>query len=137
MVGNLTILLTLDAPNCSMVRFRPMNKPPLGSRYDAFPEHPLCGIDPAILEAARGVLRGAAEWKDVSEDMVEPIADAVVMALLPFLTVSCRHLNVTEPSYTGGNYGNYGTVRCKDCGAWKDDFSDGVSREDHVKNSRP
>lgn len=36
----------------------------------------------------------------------------------------CAHEHVTVPKYSGGNYGYYGYVRCLDCGAWKDDYSD-------------
>ena len=49
--------------------------------YAAYPDHPLHGINPEILECARTVLRGAAQWHDVDAEQAEPIADAVVMAL--------------------------------------------------------
>ena len=48
-------------------------------------DHPLKNVDPAILAAARLPLEAAVTWKDVHPDMAEPIADAVVMALLPWL----------------------------------------------------
>lgn len=55
------------------------------SRYDAFPDHPLCGVPDEILTAARAVMEGAVIWKDVAPDTAEPLADAVVMGLLPWL----------------------------------------------------
>lgn len=58
------------------------------SRYDAFPDHPLCGVPDEILAAARQELSSAAVWGDVRDDMVEPLADAVVMSLLPWLRYS-------------------------------------------------
>lgn len=57
------------------------------TRYDAYPDHPLCGVPQEILDAAREVMAGAAEWKDVDPEMVEPLADAVVAALRPWLPV--------------------------------------------------
>lgn len=51
------------------------------TRYDEYPEHPLYGVPQDVLDAARSVLDGAAEWKDVMQSMVEPLADAVVMRL--------------------------------------------------------
>jgi hypothetical protein len=51
--------------------------------YDA--GHPLHGIPAEVLQAARGVLTEAVAWKDVDADQAEPLADAVVMALLPWL----------------------------------------------------
>lgn len=56
-------------------RFRP-------DRYDDHPSHPLHNVDPRVLEVARSVLRSAAQAHDVDAEMAEPIADAVVMALL-------------------------------------------------------
>ena len=55
------------------------------SRYDAFPNHPLCGVPQEILDAARHVMSEAAASNDVDPDMVDPIADSVVMGLLPWL----------------------------------------------------
>lgn len=55
------------------------------TRYAAFPDHPLVNIDPAVIAAAREVLAGAVMWKDVHPDMADPIADAVVIGLLPFI----------------------------------------------------
>lgn len=52
------------------------------SEYDAYPDHPLHGMDPAVLECAREVLDQAAEVHDVDPEMADPIADAVVMALV-------------------------------------------------------
>lgn len=51
------------------------------TRYDAHPDHPLHGVDPEILETARGVVRGAAHVGDVPHDLVEPLADSVVSSL--------------------------------------------------------
>lgn len=52
-----------------------------------YPEgHPLHDVPQAILEAARAVLAGAALEKDVDPDAADPIADAVVIQLLPWLT---------------------------------------------------
>jgi hypothetical protein len=51
------------------------------TRYDDYPDHPLYGVPQAVLDAAREVILEALEWSDVSESMVEPMADAVVMRL--------------------------------------------------------
>lgn len=48
-------------------------------------DHPLKYVPDELLEAARGELRAAAHWGDVAEDMIEPLADSVVMAVLPWL----------------------------------------------------
>ena len=55
------------------------------SRYACYPQHPLANIRQSVLELAHGVLLGASEWNDVAPGMAEPIADAVVMALLTWL----------------------------------------------------
>jgi hypothetical protein len=51
-------------------------------------DHPLKPISPAILAAARQVLHDAADCHDVDPEMADPIADAVVMALLPWMSAS-------------------------------------------------
>lgn len=56
--------------------------------YAPFPNHPLRPVPQVVLDAARSALDGAVEWKDVDPDMAHPIADAVVVALLPWLI--CR-----------------------------------------------
>ena len=56
----------------------------MSNTYDD-PAHPLHGVPKEILAAAREEMQGAAVWKDVAEDMVEPLADAIVMSLLPWL----------------------------------------------------
>jgi hypothetical protein len=50
--------------------------------YDSFPEHPLCGVSAEVLESARKVLRAAVEDHDVDPEMADPLADAVVLALV-------------------------------------------------------
>lgn len=50
--------------------------------YDEYPGHPLYGVPLAVLKAAREVTGEAAIWNDIDADMVEPLADAVVMNLL-------------------------------------------------------
>lgn len=47
--------------------------------------HPLADVPQVILDAARGALREAAELGDVDPSMADPIADAVVIDLLPWL----------------------------------------------------
>lgn len=37
---------------------------------------------------------------------------------------TCPHSNATPPHHGGGNYGDYGTRTCRDCGARRDDWSD-------------
>ena len=54
-------------------------------RYDDHPEHPLHGIDKRILQAARAAMDDVAEARDISPAMVVPVADMMVMALLPYL----------------------------------------------------
>lgn len=51
------------------------------SDYRTYPDHPLYGINKEILDCAREVTRHAAMWKDVDEDMADPIADAIIASL--------------------------------------------------------
>lgn len=53
--------------------------------YAKYPDHPLCGVPQEILDAAREVLDGAVVWKDIADEHAHPLADAVVMNLLPWL----------------------------------------------------
>jgi hypothetical protein len=55
------------------------------SRYSQFPQHPLRNIRQAVLNSARHAMQEAAEARDVDEQMVKPIADMVVMDMLPWL----------------------------------------------------
>ena len=55
------------------------------SRYAAFPAHPLAKIRQRVLEAAHRAMYEAVDAKDVEPGMAEPIADMVVMDLLPWL----------------------------------------------------
>lgn len=55
------------------------------TRYAAFPDHPLHAVPQAILDAARAAVGEAAECNDVDPSMVDPIADSVVISLLPWL----------------------------------------------------
>lgn len=48
-------------------------------------EHQLSGVPAEVLNAARSVLSAAVVWHDVDPDQAEPLADAVVLALLPWL----------------------------------------------------
>lgn len=54
--------------------------------YANYPSHPLYNVPEEILDAARQELRGAAFCGDVDSDLADPIADAVVMSLLPWLS---------------------------------------------------
>ena len=67
---------------------------PVGTRYDEPTAsdgyggpHPLAGIPQEVLDAARRVLNEAKELGDLDEGRqdTDPIADSVVMALLPWL----------------------------------------------------
>lgn len=58
--------------------------------------HPLRDVDPAVLRAAREAMQGAVVWKDVHPDMAEPIADAIVMSLLPWLCIKAVRTLPTE-----------------------------------------
>jgi hypothetical protein len=49
-------------------------------------------------------------------------------AVFARLDQPCPHTNATPPVYNGGNYGDHGTQRCKDCGATRDDWSDWPER---------
>lgn len=51
--------------------------------YDA--GHPLHGVPVEILQVARDVMLEAVVWKDVDAEQAVPLADAVTMALLPWL----------------------------------------------------
>jgi len=53
----------------------------MSNDYDAFPGHPLAGIDPAILACARAEMQEVADAGDIAREMVEPVADAIVLAL--------------------------------------------------------
>ena len=64
--------------------------------------------------------RHRAEWPAlwaVLDDLVGPVD-------LKGPNGECRHLRTTSPDYSGGNYGNYGLVKCLDCPARRDDWSD-------------
>jgi hypothetical protein len=68
---------------------------PPSNDYSKWPNHPLVNTSTDILECAREVLRGAAMWKDVHPDMVEPLADAVIIGL-----VNAGHLPGTVTDLT-------------------------------------
>lgn len=53
----------------------------MGNDYSQFPDHPLHGVDPRALEVAREAIGTCADHNDVSSDMVNPIADYVVLRL--------------------------------------------------------
>lgn len=55
------------------------------SRYAAFPAHPMARVRQRVLEAAHKAMFEAVEAGEVAPGMAEPIADMVVMDLLPFL----------------------------------------------------
>jgi hypothetical protein len=63
--------------------------PDPANTYDD-PDDPVHGVPRTVLEAAREVLRQAAVWRDVDPEYAEPIADAVVMALLPWFRLHER-----------------------------------------------
>lgn len=54
-------------------------------RYDEFPDHPLHGVPQAVLDAARAQVASAVAYNDVDAQIADPLADAVVAALLPWL----------------------------------------------------
>jgi hypothetical protein len=54
---------------------------PSNDRYSDYPDHPLAHVSQNILNIARGVLDGAALYKDVDEEFAHPIADAVIAAI--------------------------------------------------------
>ena len=49
--------------------------------YDNEPDHPLQGVDKAILEVARVAAREAEADGAVEPEMAEPIADLIIMRL--------------------------------------------------------
>lgn len=51
------------------------------TRYDAYPDHPLYGVPQEVLDAAREVMAEAVECHDVSAELADPLADAVVMSM--------------------------------------------------------
>lgn len=57
----------------------------MNDRYKAFPQHPLHAVPEEILVAARDFLLDAAEIGDVDMDMAIPLADGMVLTLLPWL----------------------------------------------------
>lgn len=54
-------------------------------RYAEYPGHDLHDVPLVVLEAGRACLRLAATYKDVDDDLAEPIADAVIMKVLPVI----------------------------------------------------
>ena len=54
------------------------------TRYDNYPQHPLYGVPVVVLEAARKELSDALDdlGSIIGTDMIEPVADAIVMAIL-------------------------------------------------------
>lgn len=52
------------------------------SRYHDYPDHPLASTPIAVLEVARGVMQRAVECGDVDSEVADPLADAVVAALI-------------------------------------------------------
>lgn len=57
----------------------------MATDYAAYPDHPLHGVPDEILQAARDMMRGAVIWGSVDTQMADPLADAVVMAVTPWL----------------------------------------------------
>lgn len=55
------------------------------TRYANYPDHPLYRIRQAVLAVARQAMWEAADAQDVEPEMVNPIADMVVMNMLPWL----------------------------------------------------
>ncbi len=55
------------------------------TRYSKFPDHPLYNIRQEVLESARKAMLEAADAHEVEPEMVNPIADMVVMEMLPWL----------------------------------------------------
>ncbi len=51
------------------------------TRYDEHPDHPLCGIDQAVLDAARKVMNELGAGDVIDPGLAEPIADAIVLEL--------------------------------------------------------
>ncbi len=49
------------------------------------PDHLLTGVPQAVLDEARVVLRAAAHFGDVAGEAAEPLADSVLMAVVPFV----------------------------------------------------
>jgi hypothetical protein len=54
--------------------------------YQDYPDHPLHNVPQEILDAARLMMAGAVKCHDISVTDADPLADAVVTALLPWLT---------------------------------------------------
>ena len=54
--------------------------------YREHPTHPLHNVPQEILDAARFVMSEAVECRDITAAHANPLADATVMALLPWLT---------------------------------------------------
>lgn len=68
-------------------------------RYREYPSHPLHGVPRMILHAARKSLLEAADWGSVDPDEAIPLADSVVVELLPWLQVE---LATQAPEPTDG-----------------------------------
>lgn len=53
--------------------------------YTKYPKHPLYNVSPHIIAQAREAMRTMAD-ELVDSEMVEPIADAILIAIAPYIT---------------------------------------------------
>lgn len=73
-----------DAPDAPVV---PVVPAPGESRYAAHPTHPLRDVPQHVLDAARTVMHDEVVCcGDIAAELAEPVADLMVMALLPWLS---------------------------------------------------
>ncbi len=47
--------------------------------------HPLARVPQHVLDAARAVMASGVETKDVDPEVADPLADAVIAAIVPFV----------------------------------------------------
>ena len=50
--------------------------------YTMYPDHPLRDVPEFVLQPARTYLAAAAFWRDIPEDLVMPLADAITTSIL-------------------------------------------------------
>lgn len=61
----------------------------MSNPYYTRPDHPLSIVRKEVIDAARAQMAGVVKYNDISPDMADPVADSIVMALIPFLQDSC------------------------------------------------
>ncbi len=56
-----------------------------GNEYSDLVNHPLKQVPPDVLDAARAMAAGMARWKNLDDKEAKPLADAILMAIAPYV----------------------------------------------------